>query len=112
MTTFNPQDWSPFHDWFNPDEDRRDPDRRNREVLLRWCMSVAFCLCFASLAPPSLIPFTFAGLMFLAGMTSLAYACLCGDQPLALHLTAWDEAALSFVLSLGLHLWLGPAPVN
>jgi hypothetical protein len=75
-------------------------------------MALAFCLCFASLAPAPLMPFAFAGLLFPAGIASASLAVLRGDQPLALHLTAWDEAALLFTVSLGLCLWLGPLPAT
>ena len=75
-------------------------------------MAVAFCLCFAALAPPDLLPFAVAGLLFLAGIASISFALMRGDQPLAGHLTAWDEAAFLFTASLGLCLWLGPFPVS
>ncbi len=111
MTPFNPQDWSRLPDWLDPREDRRSPREITQEVLERCCMVVAFCLCFAGLAPSDVIPFAFAGLLFLAGTASTGLAALRGDRPLAPHLTAWDEAALLFELSLGLHLWLGSFPV-
>jgi hypothetical protein len=112
MATFNSRDWPRLPDWLDPHEGRRSPQEINREVLQRCCMAVAFCLCFATLAPPHLMPFAFAGLLFLAGMASISFALLRGDQPLASHLTAQDEAALLFTASLGLRLWLGPFPVN
>ncbi len=112
MTTFNPRDWPRLPDWLDPREDRRSPREITREVLQRCCMVVAFCLCFASLAPPDVIPFAFAGLLFPAGVASTGLAALRGDRPLAPHLTAWDEAALLFAASLGLHLWLAPFPVT
>ena len=110
MTPFNPQDWSRLPDWLDPREDRRSPREITQEVLQRCCMVVAFCLCFAGLAPPDLLLFAFAGLLFLAGIASISLAVLRRDNPLAPHLTAWDEAALLFALSLGLRLWLGPLP--
>jgi hypothetical protein len=112
MTTLNPRDWPRLPDWLDPHEHRRSPQEINREALERCCMAAAFCLCFAALAPPELIPFAFAGLLFLAGVASVSLAVLRGDQPLASHLTAWDEAALLFTASLGLRLWLGPFPIN
>jgi len=112
MTTLNPRDWPRLPDWLDPHEHRRSPREINREALERCCMAVAFCLCFAALAPLHLIPYAFAGLLFLAGIASLSLAALRGDQPLAPHLTAWDEAALLFTAGLGLRLWLGPFPVN
>ena len=112
MTTFYPRDWPRLPDWLDPRERRRNPHEINREVLERCCMAVAVCLCFAALAPPDLMPFAFAGLLFLAGIASISLAVLRGDQPLATHLTAWDEAALLLTVSLGLRLWLGPFPVN
>src|SRR5829696_4599850 len=44
-------------DWLDLHEGRRSPGEINREVLERSCMAVAFCLCFAALAPPDLMPF-------------------------------------------------------
>jgi hypothetical protein len=112
MTTLNPRDWPRLPDWIDPYEGRRSLQEINRESLERCCMAVAFCLCFAALAPPDLMPYAFAGLLFLAGVASISFAIVRGDQPLASHLTAWDEAALLFTASLGLRLWLGPFPVN
>ncbi len=112
MTPFNPQDWHRLPDWLDPREDRRSSREITQEVLHRCCMVVAFCLCFASLAPMDMFPFAFAGLLFLAGITSTGLAALRGDHPLAPHLTTWDEAALLFAASLGLHLWLGSFPVT
>ncbi len=112
MTELNPRDWPRLPDWLDPHEHRRSPRETNREALERCCMAVAFCLCFAALAPPDLMPYAFAGLLFLAGIASISLAVLRGDQPLASHLTAWDEAALLFTASLGLHLWLGPFPAS
>ena len=112
MTTFNPRDWPRLRDWLDPHRDQRSPREISQEALERCCMAVAFCLCFAALAPSDLMPFAFAGLLFLAGIASTSLAVLRGDQPLATHLTAWDEAALLFTASLGLRLWLGPFPVS
>ncbi len=112
MTTFNPRDWPRLPDWLDPHEHRRSPREINRGALERCCTAVAFCLCFAALAPPHLMPYAFAGLLFLAGFASVSLAVLRRDQPLASHLTAWDEAALLFTASLGLHLWLGPFPAS
>ena len=52
MTTFNPHDWPRLRDWLDPHKGRRSPREINREALERCCMAVAFCLCFAALAPP------------------------------------------------------------
>jgi hypothetical protein len=112
MTALNPRDWPRLRDWLDPHRDRRSPQELNREVLQRCCMAVAFCLCFAGLAPADAIPFAFAGCLLVAGIASVSVAVLRGDYPLAPHLTGWDEAALLFAASLGLHLWLGPTPVT
>jgi hypothetical protein len=112
MTPFNPQGWHRLPDWFDPREDRRSPREITQEVLERCYMVVAFCLCFASLAPPDVISLAFANLLLLAGIASTGLAALRGDHPLAPHLTAWDEAALLFATSFGLHLWLGSFPVT
>jgi hypothetical protein len=79
MTTLNPRNWPRLPDWLNPHEGRRSPGEINREVLERSCMAVAFCLCFAALAPLDLMPFAFAGLLFLAGIASISLAVLRGD---------------------------------
>jgi hypothetical protein len=110
VTTFNPRDWPRLPDWLDPHQGRRSPQEMNREALKRCCMAPAFCLCFAALAPPHLMPFAFAGLLFLAGIASLSLAVLRCERLLASHLTAWDETALLFTVSLGLCLWLGPLP--
>jgi hypothetical protein len=112
MTTLNPGDWPRLPDRLDSHEGRRSPREINREALERCCMAGAFCLCFAALAPPHLILLVFAGLLFLAGIASVSLAVLRGDQALASHLTAWDEAALLFSMNLGLHLWLGPFPIH
>jgi hypothetical protein len=107
VTPFNPRDWPRLPDWLDPHQGRRSPQEMNRSAL-----EVAFCLCFAVLAPPHLMLPAFAGLLFLAGIASIGLAFVRGDYPLASHLTAWDEAALLFTASLGLRLWLGPVPVT
>jgi hypothetical protein len=104
MAPFNPQDWPRLPDWLDPRENRQSPREITQDVLERCCMVVAFCLCFASLPPPHVVPFAFAGLLFLAGIASAGLAALRGDHLLAPHLTAWDEAALLFTASFGLHL--------
>jgi hypothetical protein len=80
--------------------------------LERCCTVVAFCVCSAALGPMHLMPFAFAGLLFLAGVASASLAVLRGDQPLVSHLTAWDEAAHLFTVNLGLRLWLGLFPAS
>ncbi len=59
MTPFNPQDWSRLPDWLDPRQDRRSPREITQEVLERCCMVVAFCLCFAGMAPSDVIPSAF-----------------------------------------------------
>ena len=73
---------------------------------------MAFCLSLPALARPHLMPFALAGLLCLAAIASVSLAVLRADQPLAPHLTAWDEAALLFTASHGLHLWLGALPTS
>jgi hypothetical protein len=72
-------------------------------------MGVAFCICFACLASPQFFAPALSGLLFIAGIASAALATLQRHNPLSKHLTAWDEAAWSFMLSLGIHLAV-PAP--
>ncbi|NBJ13451.1 hypothetical protein [Microvirga arsenatis] len=112
MTALDPRDWPGLPDWLDPHERRRSPQEANREVLERCCMSVAFCLCFAAIAPVRLMPFVFAGLLFLAGIASVSLAVLRGERPLVTHLTAWDEAAFLFTATLGLRLWLERFPAE
>ena len=112
MTPFNRRDWPRLPDWLDPHDGRRSLSEINREALERCCLVLAFCLCFAALVPVSLMPFAFAGLLFLAGIASVSLAVLRGDRPLTSHLTAWDEATLLFTVSLGLCLWLGPLPAS
>lgn len=112
MTPFNPGEWPRLQDWLNPQKGRRSPREINREALERCCTVGAFCLCSATLGPVHLMPLAFVGLLFLAGIASTILAVLRGDQLLASHLTAWDEAALLFTASLGLRLWPGSFPVS
>ena len=110
MAIFEPRHrWSRWPSLESPNHERR-PDELNREAAGRWALSLAFCFCFASLGPGHLFPFSFAGLLLLAAVASTALAALKGDEPLAPHLTAWDEAAWSLTLSLGLRMFLGPPP--
>jgi hypothetical protein len=107
MTVFNPRGWSGLPHGIEPHDRRgRRPGDLNRETVQRWIMAAAFCLCFASLAPASMMPLAFAGLLFIAGLASICLAYMRGDHPLAPHLTAWDEAAFSLAVSLFLVLWL------
>jgi hypothetical protein len=111
MIPFHPGDWGGPADWFgSPGDDRRRPDERNRETVHRWAVSVAFCICFASLAPAGLFPHVLAGLLGVAGLASFALACLQQQDPRAPNLTGFDEAAWSFLASLALGFGLGPPP--
>jgi hypothetical protein len=109
MAAFNPNDWRGSRSWFARCDkiDRSRARERNQETLLRWVMVVAFCLCFASLGPPHLVPVAFAGLLFVAALASIGMALVRGDRPTAPHLTLWDEASFSLALGMGLGLWLG-----
>ncbi|NNM71499.1 hypothetical protein [Enterovirga aerilata] len=102
MTAFNPGDWRSSLRLFRGPHDRRRPEERNRETVHRWAMIVAFCTCFASLAPPGTFPAALAALLLVAGFASLALAFLQGQSPFAPHLTGFDEAAWSFLASLAL----------
>jgi hypothetical protein len=107
MTTFNPRDfWDPSG-WFeSPDRGGGNPRAANREVAHRWAVILSFCLCFASLAPPGLFRPALAALLMVAGIASLGVAVVQRQNPTAPHLTSWDEASWSFLLGLGLHVWL------
>jgi hypothetical protein len=111
MTVFNPRDWWDPTEWFGTSgDDKRRPEERNREVAYRWAMSVAFCICFASLAPPGLFAHVLASLLFIAGMASLALGCLQRQCPLSNYLTSFDEASWSLLASMTLSFGLGPLP--
>ena len=111
MVTFDPRDWLGPSGRFGrgTGAGRRSRDL-NRETAGRWAAAMAFCLCFASLAPAPLFPFALSGLLFLASCASIGVALVQRTPPLAPHLTAWDEAAWSLAASLALQLWLGPPP--
>jgi hypothetical protein len=111
MVPFNPHDWTGGSGWpGHRHDDKRRPEELNREVVLRWLMAAAFCLCFAALGPPHLILHGFAGLQFVAALVSAMVAAFRREDPSAPHLTSWDEAAFSLLVSLGLQIWLGPPP--
>jgi hypothetical protein len=109
MTTFNPRDWWDPFGWFEGPKQNR-PEDFHREVTLRWTMAVTFCVWVASLAPAHLFVTALAGFLFLAGLASMGLACLQGHDPLANHLTAWDEALWSLTISVGLQAWLTASP--
>jgi hypothetical protein len=102
MTTFNPRDW------WDPSglvgRPGRRPEERNREAFQRWAMSLAFCLCFASLAPSGVFPLALTGFLVVSALASMGLAGLMRADPLAPHFTPWDEAAWSLTLGLALHL--------
>ena len=105
MSTFDPRDWMrPW--WAERDRTARE---RDREVVARWLTALAFCLCFAALAPTGLFLTAFAGLACVAGLASVGLALIRGDPLPARHLTAWDEAAWSLTLGLGLFATVPPA---
>lgn len=111
MVPFNPHDWTGGSGWFDRRNDHsRKPGDGNREAVQRWLTTSAFCLCFAALGPPHLILHAFAGLQVVAAFASVAVAVLRGDDPNAPHLTSWDEAAVSLLVSIGLQWALGPPP--
>jgi hypothetical protein len=107
MAVFDPNDWWDGRFWLAPADhrERRRANAINREVAQRWLAALAFCLCFASLGPPDQVPLAFAGLLLLAGLVAAAAAFARREHPLSPHLTAWDEAAWSLTLSLGLAHW-------
>jgi hypothetical protein len=84
MIPFNPRDWRRLPDWLDPHNDRRSPQESNREALECCCTMGAFCLGSAALGPMHVMPFAFAGLLFLGGIASIIVAVLRGDQLLAL----------------------------
>ena len=111
MVPFDPRDWTGGSGWFGwRNNDSRRPEDLNREAVQRWLTASAFCLCFAALGPPHLILHTFAGLQFVAALASVAAAVVRGEDPSAPHLTGWDEAAASLLVTTGLQLALGAPP--
>ena len=108
MVPFDLGDWMGGHGWWHQrGPDRRKPEEINREVVYRWLVIVALCLCFAALGPIAHLPLSLAGLLLVAGLASMGAARVRGEKPTSEHLTAWDEAALSLCVSLGLWLWFG-----
>ena len=111
MDAFDPRDWRRVPAWLvGAQQDRRRPQEKNREAAQRWLVALSFCCCFASLAPAQLFPLALAGLLLLAGIASIAVACLQRHSPFAPTLTAWDEAAWSFAASFLLQAVYG-API-
>lgn len=111
MTVFNPGNWRRPTDWFGSSgHNRRRPEERNREVVYRWASSVAFCACFASLAPVGLFAHVFAGFLMIAGFASLVLGIVRRQSPVARKLTSFDEASWSLLAGLALGFALGPPP--
>ncbi len=106
MVPFDPRDWIGGQGWWHErDQNRRKPEEISREVMHRWLASLALCLCFALLGPVDHLPLSLAGLLLIAALASISLALVGRESPFSRHLTAWDEAALSLTVSLGLWLW-------
>ncbi len=106
MVPFDPRDWIGGQGWWHErDQNRCKPEEISREVMHRWLASLALCLCFALLGPVDHLPLSLAGLLLIAAIASIGLALVRGESPFSRHLTAWDEAALSLTVSLGLWLW-------
>ena len=113
MDPLDPQDWWGLPPWLDPDDRRRrSRSELNRDAAQRWLSAAALCLCFAALVPTTMMRVALAVLMLVAGAGSSALAYLRGDDPLADHLTAWDEAAWSMTIGFGLLLLSGARPVG
>ena len=83
MDPLDPQDWWGLPPWLDPDDRRRrSPSELNREAAQRWLSVAALCLCFAALAPATMMPVARAVLMLITGAGSGALAYLRGDHPL------------------------------
>ncbi|MBP2294350.1 hypothetical protein [Azospirillum rugosum] len=90
----DPWDW---RGWKGPEDDK--PLSRNEEHLIRWGLTVAFCLFVASLYPAELMPML--GVLLLMGAIAAATAAELREEPVfAAHFTLWDEAAASAALGL------------
>ncbi len=108
MVPFDPGDWTGGHGWWHQrGQDRRKPEEISQEVIHRWLAILALCFCFSALGSIEHLPMSFAGLLLVAALASIGAALVRGEQPSSEHLTAWDEAALSLCVSLGLWLWFG-----
>lgn len=69
---------------------------------------MAFCLCFASLAPqPDHFAAALSGLFALAALASVGLALATREHPASPHLTAWDEAALSLAVATAFRFGAG-----
>ena len=108
MIPFFPREWWKPSRWSQrPVVRRRRPEDLNRAAITRWITALAFCVCFAALAPAPVFLVTLANLLLLAGVASVGVAALQKEHPLSPHFTAWDEAAWSATVSFGLRAWLG-----
>ncbi len=103
MAAFDPNDWRglPWHS-----RGSRAPSRAttSRELLAEWLASVAFCTCFAALAPASAFLATLAGLLMLSGVVWGVIGAARGSPHEPTRLTPWDAALMSVALGLGTRL--------
>jgi hypothetical protein len=101
MAVLNPRDWWRQGEWQSAHRRERSLPIGNQDVLLRWGMQVAFCFCFASLAPPDRLPSVFSALLGLSALGSALAAWIRKEHPISPHLTGWHESLFSLLLSLG-----------
>jgi len=95
MRTPDRWDWN---DWIDPhDQEPVDP---NQEHLIRWGLTVALCLFFASHYPMEMMAIRLAGFLLLGALMAAVGAALRKEPILAPHFTRWDEAAASAALGL------------
>jgi hypothetical protein len=95
MRTPDRWDWN---DWIDPND--QEPVDPNQEHLIRWVLTVALCLFFASHYPVEVMPIKLAGFLLLGALMATLGAALRKEAVLAPHFTRWDEAAASAALGL------------
>jgi len=92
-----PDGWN-WNDLSGPDN--RGPVDPNQEHLIRWGLTVAFSLFFASLYPLPVVPVMLGTFLLMGALGSCMAAGLRREPVFAPHLTTWDEAAASAALGL------------
>jgi len=94
MRLHDPWGWN---DWSGRDNEPVGP---NEEHLIRWGLTVALSLFFASLYPADLVLVMLGAFLLLGAVGAAVAAGVRGEEVFAPHLTRWDEAAASAALGL------------
>jgi hypothetical protein len=103
MAVFDPNDWRGLP-WLSRERRAFSKASTSRELLVEWLTTVAFCTCFAALAPPSAFLASLAGLLMLSGVVWAVVGVARGSANEANRLTPWDAALMSVTLGFGARL--------